>query len=55
MQAAKANSLQQEQNEAHGELKHQIVNLAQMISDKFITTDEKINSDDELIAKILQG
>ena len=35
------------------ELKHQIVGLAQMISDKFIVTDEKVENNDEIISKIL--
>ena len=46
-------ALEQEEKEAHIELKQQIVGLAQMISDKFIATDEKVESNDEIICKIL--
>ena len=49
------NTLQNEEKKAQEEMKHQIVNLAQNICDKFITTDEKVSADDELITKILQG
>ena len=47
------NNLEKEKKDAHEELKHQIVGLAQMISDKFIVTDEKVENNDEIISKIL--
>lgn len=36
-------------------LKMEVVNLAQIISDKFIQTPQKIEADYELIEKIMQG
>lgn len=43
-------------NEAEGaknELKNNVVNLAQIISDKFIETDEKISAENELIERLM--
>lgn len=51
----KTSSLVQEQKQASEELKHQIVGLAQLISDKFIESDKKVESNDELVAKILHS
>ena len=46
---------QKQSDEAKNALKGEIVSLAQMISDKFIQSDLKVQDENELIEKIMQG